>query len=149
MTSQVEIFNMALTNLSAKAFVQTLTEDSLERKYCSANYAAAVEAVLEEHDWKFASGFKTLSLSGDATVKPWLYRYDFPSDCIKMREIVKDSDDDDEIPFDEVLDEAKTGKNILTDQDKAVGRYTVRVTNANLFSPLFAEAVAWKLAARS
>lgn len=144
-TSKVDLFNLALANISARAFVESLTEDSNERKYCSANYDAAVRAVLEDHDWNFASAHATLALDSDDPISPWLYRYTYPSKCIAAREIVKESDDAPEIPFKVDLDTAFTGKVIHTDQEQAVLRYTREVLTPGLFSPHAVIAAGWKL----
>lgn len=153
--SEVDIYNLALTNAKSKAFVQSLTEDSLERKYCTANFKPSVAAALEQADWKFAS--KTVSLqlvaeSGDGTAeappKPWQFSYKFPNDCAQFREILRDSDDEDIVAFDIQMDAAGTGLRILTDKPLAMGRYTALTYNVNLFSALFIDAVGWRLAMR-
>lgn len=153
--SEVDIYNLALTNAKSKAFVQSLTEDSLERKYCTANFKPSVAAALEQADWKFAS--KTVSLqlmaeandgSAEAPPKPWQFAYKFPNDCAQFREILRDSDDEDIVPYDIQMDAAGTGLRILTDKPLATGRYTALTYNVNLFSALFIDAVGWRLAMR-
>lgn len=151
MASMIDVFNMALSNIAARAFVQSLTEDSNERKYCSANIDNAMESILEDHDWGFASSYENLALlkKYNDTVpppKPWLYQYSYPTLCIKVREIVRLSDNDSEIPF--KVDLSNDIKVIHTDIENAILRYTKRISNLALFSPRAVEALGWKLSTR-
>lgn len=151
MASKVDIFNLALSNISAKAFVQSLTEDSNERKYCSANFDTALETVLEDHDWNFASAYDDLAQlkeSSDTVPPPipWIYEYAYPSEAVKVREIVRDTDNEKDVPFHVALNDERTGKVIHTDKQSAKARYTARITNETLLTPRAVEAVGWKLA---
>lgn len=151
MASQVDIFNLALSNIAAKSRVNSLTEDSNERKVCSVHYENAREIVLEDHDWNFASFYETLALlkeSSDTVPPPlpWLYQYDYPSTCIKAREITRQLDSEAPVPFKVDLNDSVTGKVIHTDKQEAILRYTKRITNPTLFTPRAVEALAWKLA---
>lgn len=151
MASKVDIFNLALSNIAAKAFVQSLTEDSNERKYCSANFNTALNIVLEDHDWGFASDYDDLAQlkqSSDTVPPPvpWIYEYTYPSEAVVVREIVRDTDNEKDVPFQVALNDAGTGKVIHTDKQSAKARYTKRITNVTLLTPRAAEAVGWKLA---
>jgi hypothetical protein len=149
--SEVEIYNLALANIASKAFVNSLTEDSNERKFCAANYATARDVVFEDHDWNFASFYENLALLKESTDAvppplPWLYEYTYPSQCVKAREIVRELDNLPDVPFRIDLDDAKSGKVIHTDKEDAKLRFTYRVSNPTLFSPRAVEAIGWKLA---
>lgn len=146
MADRVGVYNMALAHIGAKAFVESLTEDSNERKYLDAQWDNAAEAVLDDHDWTFASNYLTLALTDDDAQTPWIYQYDYPSDCIRAREIVRTSDDEKDIPFRVDLDNNGSGKVIHTDQEDAILRYTKRIINPTLFSAKAVSALAWKLA---
>ncbi len=151
MASTVDIFNLALSNIAAKAFVQSVTEDSNERKYCSANFQPAFDALMEDHDWGFASDDDDLALIRESTDVPpprvpWIYEYAYPAEAVKVREIIRDTDNEKPVPFEVKLNDSATGKVILTDKQEAKARWTRRITNTTLLSPRAAEAVAWKLA---
>ncbi len=151
MASKVNIFNLALSNIAAKAFVQSLTEDSNERKYCSANFDSALETVLEAHDWGFASDDDALALirqsSDDVPPRvPWIYEYVYPSEAVVVREIIRDSDNEKDVPFEPALNDDLTGKVILTDKQEAKARWTRRITNVTLLSPSAVRALSWQLA---
>lgn len=148
MGSKIDIFNLALTNISAKAFVESLTENSVERKYCSANYEAVVKSVLADHDWNCASKQATLAETAGTAYGMWAYQYALPGNCVAVREIVRSSDNEKEIPFKVDLDEAGTGLVIHTDRAAAKARYTYALLTPSLYSAKLTEAVGWKLATR-
>lgn len=151
MASKVNIFNLALTNIAAKAQVQRDTEESNEAIYCLANFDVALEIVLEDHDWSFASAYDDLAQLKESSDDvpppvPWIYEYAYPSEAVVVREIVRDTDNEEEVPFQPALNDAGTGKVIHTDKQSAKARYTKRITNVTLLTPRAAEAVGWKLA---
>lgn len=151
MASKVDIFNLALADIASKSFVQSTGEDSVEAKTCASQFDSALEVVLEDHDWGFASDDDTLALDKESTdddppTKPWIYEYVYPSEAVYIREIVRDTDNEKEVPFKIAINDQATGKVILTDKKSAKARWTRRITNVTLLSPRAAEAVAWKLA---
>ena len=151
MASQVDVYNLALSNIASKARVNSLTEDSVERKTCEAQFFAAREDVLEDHDWNFASFYSTLVLVKESTDTvapplPWIYQYEYPALCVKAREITRQVDSEADVPFRVDLNDDKTGKYIHTDKQDAILRYTIRVTNMTLFTPKAVKALGWKLA---
>jgi|TARA_Y100000310_G_scaffold69394_1_gene64888 hypothetical protein len=151
MSSQVDVYNLALDNIASKARVNSLTEDSIERKTCEAQFFTAREVVLEDHDWNFASFYETLTLVKESTDTvapplPWLYQYTYPSTCVCAREITRQTDGEADVPFRIDLNDDKTGKYIHTDKQDAILRYTKRITNISLFTPRAIEALGWKLA---
>jgi hypothetical protein len=147
----VDIYNLALSNIAAKSRVNSLTEDSNEKKVCDAHYENAREIILEDHDWNFASFFETLALVKESTDAvppplPWLYEYTYPSTCVKIREITRELDSEPPVAFSVGLNDNKSGKVIRTDKQDAKARYTFRITNPALFTPRAVEAIGWKLA---
>jgi hypothetical protein len=100
---------------------------------------------------------------------PWLYEYAYPTDCIAMRQIIQQpvnayvgvpftSNGQSSYPYYtgpgarfEVATDSILGQQqnvVLTSQYKAIGVYTLRVTNTNLFEPVFIEALVQALAAK-
>tara|TARA_R110002110_G_scaffold43923_6_gene135929 strand:- start:4228 stop:4638 length:411 start_codon:yes stop_codon:yes gene_type:complete len=76
----------------------------------------------------------------------WGYRYDYPSDCLKIRNIEPLLKTNDPIPFVVEQEDDGSGLSILTDLEDARCIYTTDVTNTNLFSPGFVKSIAWYLA---
>ena len=151
MATKVDIYNLALANVASKSFIQNITEDSVARKTCDSQFQSALDTVLEDHDWGFASDDDALVVIRESSdtvppPKPWIYEYAYPSEAIFIREIIRDTDNEKEVPFDIGIDDNATGKVIFSDKKEAVARYTRKITNVGLLSPRAAEAVGWKLA---
>lgn len=152
-TSQVGVYNLALSNIVAENFVQSLEEDSIERLTCDANFQPSLDEVLADHDWGFASKYQTLVVikSSTDTVPPplpWIFEYEYPAHCIHVREIAKDSDNEDEIPFSIGINDANTGRVIYSDKSQARARFTRGVVTPELLSPKAIIALGWKLSTR-
>jgi hypothetical protein len=101
---------------------------------------------------------------------PWLFEYAYPTDCIQMRKIVQqDANVYSGIPitsngmqtypyvvgpgsaFEVATDIDSTGQQktvVLTNQYLAIGVYTMRITDPNLFGSQFIEALVQALAAK-
>lgn len=160
--SDVSICNLALARIGQKAIIQSLTENSRAAQVCNVLYAPARDAVLQAFPWPFASTFKTLAVATAAPQPPWVYAYGYPSDCLLGLRIHPTLDspgatavyspvgytpspqDETEIPF--RVANISGQRVILCDLDQAVLEYTMAITNAASFSPLFAEALSWRIA---
>lgn len=107
--------------------------------------------------------------SDDFPAPPWLYEYGYPSDCLQMRYIIPQvqtgvvgvpltSNGGGAYPYvlgpaarfeiaSDIVDSVQRTV-VLTNQYQAIGCYTLRVTNENLFSSSFVDAFAAVLGAR-
>lgn len=147
MASDVDIANLALARLGDSATVSNLSppEGSAQAQHCARFYPIALDALLELHDWHFATRRKTLAaIEGDW--EPWGYAYAPPADCIRVLSIVPAGGADADVqPY-----EREVGPNgeavILTDQEEASARYIARITDPTRFSPLFVDVFGWVLA---
>lgn len=148
--SETTIANMALDSLGSKSVIASLTEASPEAKACKLWYDASRRQALEAFNWSFARRRLTLASHSDAAPEQrWNFRYQYPVDCIKAREIENPlGPDADAIPFTIELDDAATVKTILTDLDDAVLIYTSDISNTSLFSMFFVDTLSALLAAR-
>jgi hypothetical protein len=151
MASVVSICNLALSNLG-KGNIATLTELSAEAKACNQFYETTRDTVLQSFHWSFAG--KTASLAQVTNDKPgqWQYAYSKPSDCLSIRWIRLQYSADLSSGLD--LDTASPeldlpyeieGETIYTNTEKAMLRYTARLTDPTKFSPLFVVALSWNL----
>ncbi|MGH9811529.1 MAG: hypothetical protein ACRD4T_00185 [Candidatus Acidiferrales bacterium] len=147
-TTPAQICNVALLRAGSKAFIASLTEASIESQICAKLYDMARDAVLAERPWRFATKTETLALT--PLVHPlWAFVYDAPSDCIPdgSRHIMgatRNPGRNEQIPL-ATQDAPTYGLVLLTNQENAVLIYTARVEEVK-FSPLFVDALAWKLA---
>lgn len=146
--SKVKIANLALSNVGAKSSIESISEDSAEAKECDLWYDVALELVLEAYDWNFARTRLTLATHSDAPPDGvWEYRYQYPSDCVKLRSLVNPlGPDADPVPFTVETSEDGLTKTILTDLDDAVAVYTRRQTQTSMFSLFFVFTLAAALA---
>lgn len=137
--SVTEICNLALQKLGAKR-ISAITEDSANGRACNACYELMRDAELEDHPWKFAIG--RASLVSEATGPSWgkAYQYQLPSDFICL---LPDYEEDNTLYKDWVIE----GKFILTDDTSPIYvRYIKKVTDVSQYSPLFADALACRMA---
>lgn len=147
--SSVKIANMALDYIGADATIESLSEASPTAKICNRWYDWSRIQTLEAYNWNFARKRKVLALLETEPYDDWLYRYEYPSDCIRAREIVNPAGPSaDVVPFSVVSTDDGQTTSILTDMDEASLTYTFDVTDPARFSTLFVDALAWRLASR-
>lgn len=168
MSSEVEICNLALSHLGDSATVASINppEGSAQAEHCQRWYPVARDAVLELHDWGFATVRATLAELTNNWAQ-WQHTYAQPADCLKMLEILDPTATNDfsvafpvncyetasasrgasytPQPFTTESD-AAGNKIILTNQPGAIARYTRFITDTSKFSPLFRDTLAWYLA---
>lgn len=181
MPSEVDLCNLALSMLGDDANVSSIEppDGSAQSVYCSRFYPTARDALLELHDWNFASRRAALTLLGDATLQTgawcnqWRYTYGVPNKMIAARAVLDVNAPDDcsasstlpgacstpfampalsgglglytPQPF--IVETLETGELVIrTNQQNAMLRYTVRITDPTKFSPLFCATVAPMLA---
>lgn len=147
MPNPVEIWNMALSHIGARADVQSPDDQSNEAFQCRLHYQQTVDELLERFDWGFARRREDLARIGDADGL-LSSRYALPSGLISVRAL------NDELvwpgtsyrPRFSIEGEADA-RVLRTDQNPASVAYTARVGEA-LFPPSFVTALSWALAAK-
>lgn len=153
MTSVVSICNLALSNLG-KDNIDDLAELSAEARACNQFYAHTRDTLLQAYPWRFAGKTQSLALVANDRKGDWLYAYDRPNDCLKIRWVRPAFSEDDPVP--KALnphDEFKhpydaEGGRIYCNLSPAFLRFTFRLTDPTRFSPLFVDALSWHLAVR-
>ena len=144
MLSVVSLCNTALTILGQTRHIVSLTEASTEARLCSLCYDKAREGLLCEYPWRFATMTSALSeLTESSSV--WRHVYAVPSGCLFMQKVCAPEDTAQKAePFD--MGRTSSGPAVFTNVQNAVGVYTFSVSDPLEFPPLFAEALAWRLA---
>ncbi|MHA8112854.1 hypothetical protein ACX122_07025 [Kosakonia cowanii] len=150
MASVVEICNRALSSIGNSRSINSLNEASKEAGECSLYFDACRDSVLADFDWNFAT--KRVALADTGTPPPdWKFAYRYPTDCVRITEImvpgVRNPTAAQRISYEVGADASGTGKLIYTDQEDAWMKYVGRVTDVNMYDAIFAEALAWRLAA--
>lgn len=151
MSSEVDICNLALSNLGDSATISSIDppEGSPQAEHCATFYPMARDALLQEEPWTFATKrFKLAQLDVEWPV--WSYCYAKPMDCLHMRAIVPATAapgvPDHYQQF--VIELNATDKEVVyTNQELAYGVYTKRLTDTQRFSPLFVITLGWRLSA--
>ncbi len=158
MASDVGICNLALSRLGDAATVSSIDppEGSAQADLCATFFPIARDSLLEMHSWAFATRRADLSLL-TAETEAWAYAYAVPSNCLRVL-AVQDRDASADYGVDAGLSGlyvpqpfsveamASGAMAILTNQENAAARYTVRITDTSKFTPLFTDALAWLLA---
>lgn len=148
MASVVDICNLALAHLGEDATISSIDppEGSAEAEHAATFYPMARDALLEMHEWRFATKRVLLALTASDTFE-WGYAYALPSGMLRALAVLPEtsSAEDDGEDFDQQLD-ADDVQIILTNCEDASLKYTARVTDTTRFPPLFVEALSWLLA---
>ncbi len=146
MASQLDICNMALSNIGAN-LMTSLSDGNATARLVLLNWDRCLTAVLREYPWGFATKVAKLSLlnpkgtlNGYET-EGYAYSYAYPDDCLKMWEVKDDHRKADyEIRYDGVR------KTIVTNAEDAAAKYTVLVNDTSLYDASFVDALIFKLA---
>lgn len=97
MTSPVDVVNLALTQMGSRTFVSSInpSDGSNEGNVASIIYQPKLDALFRAAPWAFArkqvflTQLKAAVINGVVSTspppQPWLFEYEYPSDCIKLR----------------------------------------------------------------
>ena len=85
MSSEVEICNLALSNIRAGS-INSLDESSLQAQTCKLKYSILRDRLLAEIPWSFNRKIKALSVLS-TEIFNWAYAYQYPIDCLKINRL--------------------------------------------------------------
>lgn len=148
-TDTVGIWNQAISRLGISTEIQTTAEDTAEANACRRFFEQCRDEMLEEYPWPFAKVTVALQLVTTAPTTEWGYAYGYPSNCLSLRRILgaaRNETRQTRVPY--LLGRhAVTGAPLIyTDWPNAVAEYTQAITDTTAFSPLFVQALSYKLA---
>lgn len=172
MASDVDICNLSLARLGDDATVSSIDppEGSAQAAHCARFYPIARDSLLEEHPWGFATRRIALALLTQTPPSEWAFTYQVPSDQLNILAVTAPDASDDYTtgmpppysrpgspntaigyglytPQPYVTESLPDGTDVLyTNQQNAVLRYTVLITDTTKFSPLFVDTLSWRLA---
>lgn len=165
MTSEVEICNVALSNIRAGS-INSLDESSLAAQQCKLKYPLFRDMLLK-HNWGFNRKIESLGLTTHELFN-WAYAYQYPNDCLKLNRLVGEHEELQNADADVIsrlVDAQILPINDLrrriphelfnVDGDKVIGAneanlridYAAKVTDPNLFNVDFVLALSHLLAA--
>ncbi len=86
MASEVSICNLALNRMGDKGGITSIDppEESTQAKLCAVLYPASLAAVLEAHDWRFATRRAQLAELTNLPTYGWLGVFALPSRCQRV-----------------------------------------------------------------
>ena len=165
-STQVKIYNMALSAIGVSKQVASVSEGSLQSLTLNNFWEIARDQCLEDFPWGFAMRYVALQLL-TITTPQWLFTYGYPTDCLQARLVIPTEPATGvvvpgylsapnynfwgmmhsrrRIPFSIVENEANGGLGIATNLPDATLAYTARITTITLWSPAFVNALALML----
>lgn len=170
MTSPADVVNVALARIGYKLRVGSLYDGSLASSKALDIYAQTRDELLRQNDWQFAERNVALTLLKAAPPGgyvppngwtsafpplPWLFEYDYPTDCLKVRSLkptsifVPNFDPQPNV-YGLANDNSYTpaAKVILCNVPSAILTYTGQVTDPATWEADFGEGVAAALGRR-
>jgi hypothetical protein len=146
--TDVSIINMALSHLGHTIFIDDRNEDSNEVAVSNVHYDAAIGFVQEKVFFGFTRRFIPLGLVETDPTEFWQYSYRYPVNVVRIRRISTSLGPRDPAPPPFAIVSDDTGRLVYTNQADAVVEVSKLITNAALFTYMFAEAVSWWLASQ-
>ena len=154
--SKTSIANLALSHLNVgKSIADIDNERSAEAQSLRRFYDIALDNVLEEFEWPFATKQADLALiETDPDGEEWKYVYQYPSDALHLRRILGLSRQH-SLPHDGLVTDGRISykvaqlgdkKVVYTDQKEARMEYTRRETDPALYTSTFTIAFSYWLA---
>jgi hypothetical protein len=145
----VTISNFVLSHIGA-GVIESFTERSELARKAALWYEFSRKEALEAFDWGFARKRAALALHSDYPPEGrWSFRYQYPADCLKAREIQNPfGTKANAIPFSIERATSSPVKTILTDAEDAVLVYTFDLEDTSLFSNYFIDALSHLIASR-
>lgn len=141
---------MALAHVGARSTIESISEASAEARQCNLWFDPCRKQVLKVQNWNFAR--KRLALAAHADAPPsgiWIYRYQYPSDCLVLRDMQNPLGPcADRVAYEVELSINGSQKTIVTDLPDAVAVYTFDQTATELFSEEFVDCLSHLLAYR-
>lgn len=143
----IRIANLALIRVGITALIASLDEATTEARVVKALWASARDGLLASHSWRFATKREPLAEYPWTPVVAWAGAFALPADCLVPLDLWAGSrsvPSDSRSPFE--VASSPTGSALYTDASEPILRYVARVEDANLYTPHFSEALAWRLA---
>lgn len=160
--AEVDICNLALSYLGDEATVTSVfpPEGSVQARMCAGAYPYALQSLLEESDWTFASKQVELARLAGKQTDGWRYAYALPSDCLRVRTVRCLSRPMRALPLgltfapnqaattdvDYAVGISGDVRAVLTDSPSVLVRYTANIRNTDLMSAHFKLALSYRLA---
>lgn len=155
--SKLQIWNMAIAELP-DARIDTLDEVSVAAEACADQYQPALELLLEDHPYDFATRRQALALVTNDRAAEWLYAYQLPKDMAQPLSVLPYDIRDAGAAGYSFVGRARglegvqpyriAGGKLYASREAAVLEYVTRAPTEDQFTAKFARALALELACR-
>lgn len=139
----IDICNLALSYINKRP-ITSFDDKTAEAMHCKIQYHTTRKQLLCEHLWGFAETYVDLSLASEDAGFGFELSYLLPPLCLRVDKVLDSLSEP--VRYLVAMNPLQQQR-IYTDEYDASARYTQDVTNANIFSPLFTQALARLLAA--
>lgn len=147
MASQTDIANLALSLIGESAISSINDPSDKPSRICLVNYAQALDETLSLARWSFAKKQVGLSKLTDAPLFKWTAAFQLPSDFIRLCEVEGVDAFYPKEFFDIQGRKLFCGLDSDNEEDESLHiEYIRREDDPTLYSPLFVEALAYRLA---
>jgi len=136
------ICNAALQLIKNSKQITGIEQGTKEANACEVIYADLRDALLEMHNWNFATKRVKMGQLSATPAFEWDYEYELPSDFIRVVSVHNNATGRDIIPY-----KIENGK-ILSDASDLYLRYIARVEDPNLMPATFRLALSKLLSSR-
>ena len=140
MASKTDICNLALVRLGEPRIL-SLDDDSKRANALKSFFDLALDIVLQDHPWNFATRRATLARLTAAPAFGYSYAYQLPSGCLRVLGMVGDGKN-----VDPTLEYKIEGQQLLTEETAAKIKYILRITETGVFGARFCSLLASRLA---
>jgi len=145
--SELDICNLALGRIGKKPIASLcMSRLTINSSACLDVLYEAIDSVLRDHAWDFATKEVELVIKPVDRITCWNFMYSLPLDCVRALSISKLSQTGHQCDFEIVDRDDWLGAVVMCDIDGAHLKYTARVLDAGLWSTIFIDALAWRLA---
>ena len=134
MTSVVDICNIGLSNLGDQK-ISSLSDNNERARLCNLRFTDVRDAVLRAHPWSCAVTRTSLVRDSTAPVWGYAYRYNLPSNCLRVLDV--------ETWYE---DHRLEGKFVVTDSSEVNLMYVRTIDDPNVFDALITHAIGLRLA---
>jgi hypothetical protein len=154
MQSTVQLFNTALARLGGDQFQPLISpqeEGNTLGILCENLFPHVLDMALQAHTWGFALRSDSLALKTESPEEEragrsgFAYRYKLPEDCVRPDALEGGSPN--RSPAYVIRGSSEGVRVLLCDENPAILTYVSRVVDPRLWPPLFADALAWGMAA--
>lgn len=146
-SSDVDICNMAIANVGGQPIL-SLDESGKSADACRLRFEESRLQTLAKCLWNFASLWQVGVRMDMPSKPPYRYVYSYPTNALKLFEILRDNPADPKVPFEVTANPEGAGKLIHTDHERPVFVYNIDVKDSSEFSVEFREAMAWLLTSK-